>query len=104
MNVELACTAWARLRGLLGRDALDGVLLLAPCCDVHTFWMRHPIDVAFVASDGTVIEAHRNVGPGRRLRNRSAAATLERFASGDKWYEPGDRIQHSALQIERRWE
>ena len=37
MKFELACSLAARLRGLAGRDAFDGVLLLAPCNDVHTF-------------------------------------------------------------------
>ena len=57
--------------------------------------MRKPIDVAFVGADGTVIESHRSVVPNRRLRNRRAAATIERFAAEDAWYEPGDLIQHA---------
>lgn len=36
-----------RSRGLLGRDGVDGVLLLDPASSVHTFGMRFPIDVAF---------------------------------------------------------
>ena len=37
----------ARSRGLLGRDGVDGALLLRPCRSVHTVGMRFPIDVAF---------------------------------------------------------
>ena len=95
MNVEIACTLRTRLMGLYGRDAFDGVLLLVPCNDIHTFAMRRPIDVAFVAADGAVLEAHRDVSPNRRLRNKRAAATLERFASEEAWFAPGDRIQQS---------
>ena len=93
MNVEIACTLRARLMGLYGKDAFDGVLMLVPCNDIHTFAMRRPIDVAFVAADGAVLESHRAVTPNRRLRNRRAAATLERFASESAWYVPGDRIR-----------
>ncbi|MBR0405530.1 MAG: DUF192 domain-containing protein [Eggerthellaceae bacterium] len=92
MNVEVASTIRARLKGLYGRDAFDGVLMLVPCNDIHTFAMRRAIDVAFVAADGAVLEAHRSVLPNRRLRNKRAVATLERFASEAAWFCPGDRI------------
>jgi uncharacterized protein len=38
-----------RRRGLLGRDAIDGALLIDHCRSVHTLRMRFPIDVAFVS-------------------------------------------------------
>lgn len=53
--VELATTAAARARGLLGRDGLRGALLLAPATSVHTFRMRFAIEVAFCDRDLTVI-------------------------------------------------
>jgi uncharacterized membrane protein (UPF0127 family) len=36
-----------RSHGLLGRDSVEGALLLRPAFVVHTFGMRFPIDVAF---------------------------------------------------------
>ena len=98
MNLEIACTMRSRLLGLFGRPGFDGVLLLVPCHDIHTFGMSRPIDVAFVASDGTVLEAHRGVEPCHRLKNREAAATLERHAAPDPWFEPGDRIQDERIE------
>lgn len=83
----------SRLLGLHAHGDFDGVLLLVPCNDVHTFGMNRPIDAAFVAADGTVLEAHRGVTANRRLRNRRASATLERFSSNAAWYEPGDFIR-----------
>ena len=44
-----------RTRGLLGRDGIDGVMVLEPCRNVHTFGMRFPIDVAFCDRDGVVV-------------------------------------------------
>lgn len=38
----------ARLRGLIGRDGLNGALLLVPAKGVHTLFMRFPIDVAYL--------------------------------------------------------
>ena len=101
MNVELACTLRSRLRGLLGRGEFTGVLMIVPCRDIHTFGMKRAIDVAFVSSDGLVLESHRAVGPRRRIRSRSrkVAVTLERYAEDAPWPEPGDRIE---LQTKRR--
>lgn len=93
MDLEIACTMRSRLLGLLGCPGFSGVLMLVPCHDVHTFGMRRPLDVAFVASDGTVVEAHRNVAPCHRLKNRGAVATLERFSCDSHWFVSGDRIQ-----------
>lgn len=93
MNLEIACTMRARLVGLLGRSRFDGVLLLVPCHDIHTFGMQRLLDVAFVAKDGTVVESRRGVPPRSRLGNAQAVATLERFASSDPWLVAGDRIQ-----------
>lgn len=96
-GLEIACTMRSRLKGLLGRTSFDGVLLLVPCNDIHTFGMRGPIDIAFVAHDGTVLETHCSVGPNRRIKNRRAAATLERFASDEPWYAPGERLHHAPI-------
>ena len=93
MNIQIASTIRARLIGLLGKDEFDGALLLTPCNDVHTIGMHRAIDISFIARDGTILEAHRDVRPGRRLRNRNATAVLERFACSDPWLEPPDRLQ-----------
>ncbi|MBC7270811.1 MAG: DUF192 domain-containing protein [Streptomyces sp.] len=62
--LELATSYRARTRGLLGRDAVDGAILLSPANSVHTFRMRVPIDVAYLDRDLTVI-ALRTMPPGR---------------------------------------
>ena len=97
MKVEIACTIFGRLRGLIGRREFDGVLLLTPCNDVHTFGMSRAIDVAFIAADGLVLESHREVGACRRLRCRPATATLERIAVEAPWFERGDRVELKEL-------
>ncbi|MFJ3233556.1 DUF192 domain-containing protein [Streptomyces sp. NPDC086787] len=71
--LEIAASYRARTRGLLGRDAVDGALLLSPAGSVHTFGMRIPIDVAYLDRSLRVI-AVRTMPPGRlglpRLRSR----------------------------------
>ena len=56
--------AHARRRGLLGRDAIDGALVLRPCRHVHTFRMRFAIDVAFCDASGLVLRTC-SLPPGR---------------------------------------
>lgn len=62
-SAEVADTREARRRGLLGRDTMDGAIVLRPCRWVHTLGMRFPIDVAFLDEDGVVVKTmlmHRN--------------------------------------------
>ena len=59
-SAEVADDRSARRRGLLGRDALEGALVLRPCRWVHTIGMRFPIDVAYLDGDGTVIKMRRH--------------------------------------------
>lgn len=56
--LEIAASRRTRNRGLLGRDGLDGALLLSPCNSVHTLRMRFPIDVAYLTKDLRVLDLH----------------------------------------------
>ncbi|MFJ2515508.1 DUF192 domain-containing protein [Streptomyces griseoviridis] len=71
--LELATSYRARTKGLLGRDSIDGAMLLSPAGSVHTFRMRMPIDVAYLDRTLRVV-AVRTMKPGRlgmpRLRSR----------------------------------
>lgn len=54
-SVEVASSRTDRRRGLLGRDGIEGALLIERTKSVHTVGMRFPIDVAHLADDGTVL-------------------------------------------------
>lgn len=87
--LELATSYRARTKGLLGRDSVDGALLLSPAGSVHTFRMRFPIDVAYLDRHLRVI-AVRTMQPGRlglpRLRSRhvleAEAGVMEGWGCG----------------------
>lgn len=55
----------ARLRGLLGRTSLaeDTGLLIRPCQSIHMWFMRFPIDAAFLDRDLRVLKITRNLRP-----------------------------------------
>ncbi|MBK9180523.1 MAG: DUF192 domain-containing protein [Acidimicrobiales bacterium] len=93
--LEIADTRRARRRGLLGRDRIQGALLLRPARAVHTIGMRFPIDVAFVTADGLVLDVvtMRRYRLGRpRLRARAVVeAEAGAFA---RWrLLPGDVVE-----------
>lgn len=72
--LELAVSYRARTRGLLGRDGVDGAVLLSPATSVHTFRMRFPLDVAYLDRHLRVIALH-TVPPNRLTAPASAPAT-----------------------------
>jgi len=55
-SAELATSRHDRRRGLLGRDGIDGALLIDRARSVHTVGMRFPIDVAYCRRDGEDLE------------------------------------------------
>lgn len=54
-SVERSSSVRSRTRGLLGRDEINGALLLDKTKSVHTIGMRFPIDVAFCDEDMKVL-------------------------------------------------
>ena len=56
-----------RARGLMGRRSWRGSdgLILESCNSIHTFFMRMPIDVAFVDREGKVLRVASAVPPWR---------------------------------------
>jgi uncharacterized membrane protein (UPF0127 family) len=88
-NVELATTRVERRRGLLGRNAIGpgSALVLAPCCSIHTAFMRFAIDVIFVDGDGRVVRMATRVAPWRIVIASRAFAAIE-LAAGSLESQP----------------
>jgi uncharacterized membrane protein (UPF0127 family) len=78
-HVLTAFDSVQRRKGLLGRDSLaeGSALVIAPCNAVHTFFMRFPIDILFVARDGRVVKARPVVRPSRIAFAVRAFAVIE---------------------------
>jgi hypothetical protein len=58
-TVLTAFDSESRRKGLLGRDSLasGAALVIAPTNAIHTWFMRFPIDVAFITRDGRIVKA-----------------------------------------------
>jgi uncharacterized protein len=77
--IETAFDSSRRNKGLLGRQAFapGSALILAPCSAIHTFFMRFPIDVAFVNREGVVVSVVHALAPWRIRAAFRAFATVE---------------------------
>jgi len=66
-KVEIAEDFFFRTRGLLGRDKIDEgfALIITRCKQIHTFFMRFPIDVLFVDRGNRVIKTISAMPPSR---------------------------------------
>ena len=86
-------------RGLLGRTALDPAegLFFPGVRMIHTFFMQMPIDVAFLAPDGTVRDLRANLPPWRIAfcREPGRADTLETAAGAFRLWnlQSGDQLE-----------
>ena len=83
-----------RSHGLLGRDSVEGALLLRPAFVVHTFGMRFPIDVAFCDRQLRV-RAVTTMGRNRVNRPRVGTSVIVEAQAGafNHWrLTPGSRL------------
>lgn len=94
-SLEVAATRSARRRGLLGRDGIDGALLLRPARSVHSIGMRFPLDVAWCDRELQVVRIAR-LTPYRMTRSvLRARAVLEAEAGAfARWnLAVGDQLE-----------
>ena len=94
-SLEVADDRRTRRKGLLGRDGIEGALLLVPARSVHTVGMRFPIDVAWLDDELTVLRTAR-LGRNRMTRPvLRAHAVLEAEAgSFERWgLQIGDQLE-----------
>ncbi len=99
-ELEVAETAWSRMKGLIGRPAEKFQpgqgLCLAPAESIHTIGMSYPIDVAYLDANKRVIRTYHQLPPLRiavvKLKARSIlelpAGTLAQTGT-----EVGDLLQ-----------
>jgi len=97
-HLEIANSAAARRKGLLGRSGLPrgGGMLLVPCRSIHTLRMKFPIDVVFIDKRMRVAKIVHRLAPGAVLRQcLKAHSTLELPAgtAAEKKLEVGDQLR-----------
>jgi uncharacterized membrane protein (UPF0127 family) len=83
-RIALADRWWYRLRGLIGRSALEPGegLILRPCRAVHMAWMSFALDVAFLDPRGGVVATYHRLAPGARTRWHAGARDALELPAG----------------------
>jgi hypothetical protein len=94
--LEIAGTRKARRKGLLGRDGIDGALLLPSArMGVHSLGMRFPLDVAFCDRE-MVVRRVVCLRPTRMTRPSVRAPRVLEAEAGafDRWgLRQGDQLE-----------
>jgi uncharacterized protein len=100
LRARRATGFWSRAAGLWSPSIGRGpqALELRPCGAIHTLGMRVPIDVVFVAGDGTVLHAVPRLAPWRIAMLPWAVATWELppGSCDEHGVRPGARLQVAA--------
>jgi len=76
---QIALTSRERLVGLMGRESLapGEALLILDCWSVHTFFMRFPIDLAYISPKNAVVKIVPALKPSRISACWRARSVLE---------------------------
>lgn len=96
-RAERATSFRDRFVGLMGRRALalgEG-MLLSPCNSIHTFFMRIPIDVAFLDSEGRIVKQFVALPPWRATSVYFQAKSVLELPAGTldaSGTQEGDRL------------
>ena len=93
-SLEIPEDRRARRRGLLGRDGIEGAIVIEGR-SIHTFGMRFAIDAAMLDDDGTVL-AITTVRPSRVTRPRRGVRRIVEARAGafDRWgVRVGDQLE-----------
>lgn len=93
--LEVVNSRRERMRGLLGRNGIDGALLLRPGKSVHSFGMRFAIDVAFCDRRMVVIRTVC-LPPNRVTRPTLRGHCIIEAEAGafERWeLRPGDQLE-----------
>ncbi len=93
--LDVAESREERMQGLLGRQGIDGAILLRPARSVHSVGMAFTIDVAFCTKDLVVLRTIC-LRPGRMTRPslRGGCVIEAECGSFHRWQlQPGDRLE-----------
>ncbi|MHB0997928.1 MAG: DUF192 domain-containing protein [Armatimonadota bacterium] len=96
-RIETAFSIYSRLKGLIGRKAFlrDSAFIIPGCKQVHTCFMRFPIDIVFINKRNEVIHIQESTPPysiTNYIRNASSVIELPAGKVADKKITIGDII------------
>lgn len=84
-SVYVADNFFTRLKGLMFRGGLEKKtgMLIKPCSQIHTFWMRFKIDAVFMANDCKVLYVENSIPPGKITKYVSKSRQVLELGAGE---------------------
>ena len=83
-SAQLADSFLPRLLGLMGRVLKSGdALLLSPCNQIHCFFMKSAIDVAYLSQNGEILVLTPAMAPGSVGKGVKGAVKVLELFGGD---------------------
>ncbi len=98
LEIELANTVLTRFMGLMGRAALapSHGLLLVPCYDIHSCFMRFEFDALYLDREGQVLHVIERMKPwrmGKIVRGARGVLELPAGTVAETATQVGDRLE-----------
>jgi uncharacterized membrane protein (UPF0127 family) len=85
-SANIADTAQAKRRGLIGQTDMQTALVITPCRWIHTVGMRFALDIAYLDANGIVVKVQRVNKHRIPLPDFSARTVIEAKAgSFERW-------------------
>lgn len=85
-KISLANNFWTRFMGLMGKSEEQicnmGGLMIKPCSQIHTFFMKAPIDVVYINKDGKAVQVDEAVPKAKCCKRVKKAKYLIEFPEG----------------------
>lgn len=87
IELRVAKSMFARMKGLMGKKNINYALLFNPCNNIHTFFMKEKIDVLYLDKKGYIINFDNGIKPwkfGRIIKGGKTvielpASTINKF-------------------------
>ena len=95
-TAHIADNYFSRLRGLIGRPPMTTgeAMWIIPCQQVHTHFMKVPLDIVFLDRGHTVLHIEHNMRPWKLSPwIRQARSVLELPPGSTEAVKVGDRLQ-----------
>ena len=103
-HADLTKNMWQRMQGLLGKKIyLNRALIIRPCNQVHTWFMRFSIDVLFIDHQNRVIAKELDLKPWAISKKQPKAVAVIEAAAGvflDEKVCIGDLLEFEKVDID----
>lgn len=63
IEVKIASSTFSRMMGLMGKSNIDYALFFNHCNNIHTFFMKEPIDVIYIDKESKIIYMDNPINP-----------------------------------------